>query len=283
MRMDDEICNVIDQASFFEEQGYFKTAEAIVALVKIVDKKQISPQMAFETVQTISSLFSNEFTNIIELGKPYRKKCFIETCAIVFHGYMIIDSGQMPQPEEFKSFIEQMNKRDTIIGPMSGSFGELLSKNNRTNQESVNMFSQACFTYTQGVGILLPVAKLLYGLINIIAGTPPKYGLCDEIWDEYHFLEKAKKIPVSLEGWPEKNAIRNAISHYQADYDPNLDLAHFVAKEPKTGKITYDKTMNFIEFYKIWMQVADAQDALIYSMRLYGIWQDLAVSLMKNS
>lgn len=268
----------MDQASFFKQQGYYSTASEILALSNAISNKQIDHRHTFERVQQISDTFSDEFANIIELGRNYRKRCFTETRRIVFNGFALADSGKTIMPPEFGCFIDQMNKRDEVINPMSESFGELFVKKGRSNRESIKMFSEACHTYTQGIGILLPTAKILYGLICMIEGNSPQYSLGDEIWTEYHNLEKANKIPIALENWPEKNNIRNAISHYQADYNPETDEAHFIAKEPKSGKVTYDKTMSFLSFYEVWMQVADAQDSLRYAIRLYGILQDLAVS-----
>jgi len=60
--LDEEICAVIDTASFFEQQGYYKTAAGIVSLAKAVDKKQISSaKRIIEKVLCIRNVFADEF------------------------------------------------------------------------------------------------------------------------------------------------------------------------------------------------------------------------------
>ncbi|MGA2682016.1 MAG: hypothetical protein ABSF44_09485 [Candidatus Bathyarchaeia archaeon] len=280
--MKDEICNVLDEANFFEQQGYEKTSSQIVSLAKSVDNKQTtSIKGILDAVIKIGETFKMEFENAYPAGKDYRRKCYSQTQVIVFAGLMAVDKEQLPPPEYLVDLLKKMNQRDEYVNSLSKSLAELLQKDDRSSEESNNMFRDACTIYEQAIeGIFSSAAKILYFLMAKMGISLPETTASDGVWDIWHNFEKSHlEIPIFLENWPEKNSIRNAIAHSQNQYDPILDSVHFVSRD-KVGKITYESpdAMTFSDFFAMWMQIADAIDSLRYSMRLYGIFQSLAIA-----
>jgi hypothetical protein len=179
-----------------------------------------------------------------------------------------------------------MNQRDEYVNSSSArckSLSMLLQKDNRTFEESMNMFRDACTIYEQAIeGIFSSAVRILYFLIvENGQGVIPESNETLTVWDIWHNFEKAHiDIPFFLENWPEKNHIRNAIAHSQNQYDPVRDRVHFLTRDTKTGKITYESpnNMTFSDFFALWIQIADAVDSLRYSNRLYGIFQSLVIA-----
>jgi hypothetical protein len=283
--LDEEICNIIDDTVHFEQQGYNRTATQIISLAKSIDKKQIlSIEELSGRISLIYDIFNDEFAKIYPIGKDYRKRCFTQTQQITLKAFLLMKSQHVDIPAEYSQFMNKMGSTDDSINPMSKTLRKLLIKPNRSKEESINMFSQACFTYQIALeGIFSQLVKLLYGLMSIVNGKIPKYSENDTsfIWQVYHNFEKEFSLkPVFLERWPEKSSLRNAIAHAQAQYDPVLDIAHFFSKDSTTGQ-TYDRNMSFKEFFAIWMEVADAVDSFRYSIRLYGIMESLLYAYLK--
>jgi len=286
--LDEIICEVIDCSIHFENQGYFKTATQIVSLAKLVDEKKISSiKEIIEETFKIAKTFCYEFAQSSSIGKSFRKRCYIQTQEIIFTTLLSVDSNKLVLSPELSQFAEKMNNSDRSINPMSASMSDLFRKQNKTFEEKINLFSQACFTYQIALeGIFSQVIKQLYGLMCVANGKTPVYANNDTsaVWNVFHNFEKDFGFElVAIENWPEKSSLRNAIAHAQAQYDPILDLTHFHTQDLKTGQTTYEKDMSFNEFFTIWMEVADAIDSLRYSIRLYGILQSLIHAHLKIS
>jgi hypothetical protein len=278
-----EICNVLDEASFFEQQGYQRTASQISELaIRVEQKKICALKDVFGEVIKISDTFRSEFEEAYPIGKEYRKKCFSQTQLIVFGGLIAMDKTQLPPPEFLLELLKKMNQRDDYITSLSKSLSVLLQKSNPTAQESKEMFRDACTIYEQSIeGIFSSAIKIMYFLIEKMGVCIPEFQENNTVWDIWNNFEKAHvDLPVILENWPEKNHIRNAIAHSQNHYDPVLDKVNFF-NLGETGKVTYEspKEMTFSDFFEIWMQITDAIDSLRYSMRLYGIFQSLGIAL----
>jgi hypothetical protein len=196
---------------------------------------------------------------------------------------MKIDRTQKPPPEYLIALLKKMNQRDEYVNSLSKSLAILLEKDNRTFEESMNMFRDACTIYEQAIeGIFSSAVKILYFLIaENSQGVIPEPNEAFSVWDIWNNFEKAHiDQPVFLENWPEKNHIRNAIAHSQNQYDPVLDKVHFLTRDIKTGKITYESpnNMTFSDFFALWIQIADAIDSMRYSHRVYGIFQSLVIA-----
>jgi hypothetical protein len=278
--MNNNICKVLDEAKFFEQQGFARTASQIIKLTGQVEQKEISSigNIMVEVIK-IGETFSSEFENTYPIGKEYRKKCFPQTQLIVFRGLIAIDKTQQPPPDYLIKLLNKMNTRDEYVNSLCKNLSLLLLKENRTFEESKEMFRDACTIYEQSIeGIFSSAVKILYFLMEKMNLPIPESNEVQTIWDIWHNLEKAHvEPPLFLENWPEKNSIRNAIANSQNQYDPNSDRVNFIDYD-KSGKVTYESNdMSFSDFFKIWMQVSDAIDSLRYSMRLYGIFQSLAM------
>ena len=280
--MKDEICNILDEANFFEQRGYNETSSQIVSLAKAVDNGQVtSVKGILDAVIKIGESFKLEFENANPTGKDYRRKCYSQTQLIVFAGLIAVDKQQTPPPEYLLALLKKMNQRDEYVNSLSKSLPDLFQKEIRTSEESLKMFRDACTIYEQAIdGIFSSAVKILYFLMEKMGVEMPKSNEAGTVWDIWHNFEKANvEIPVFLEGWPEKSSIKDAITHSQNEYDPILDRVHFVSKN-NAGKITYESldSMTFSDFFAIWMQIGDAVDCLRYSMRLYGIFQSLVIA-----
>ncbi|PVX25221.1 MAG: hypothetical protein CW716_08405 [Candidatus Bathyarchaeum sp.] len=279
--MDEVICKIFDEANFFEQQGYEKTASQTNELAIRVEQKKIRDVTTIlGEVLKIGNTFSSEFEALSPFGAEYRKKCVPQTQLIVFGGLMAMDKEQLPPPEFLINLIKKMNAQDDYINALNKSLAALLSKNNRTPEESQEMFRDACIIYEKSIeGSFSSAAKIMYFLMQKMDDCITEANETQTVMDICSNLQKAKvNIPVFLENWPEKNHIRNAIAHAQNQYDPILDRVHFVNKD-RDDKITYESPvdMTFEDFFEIWMQVADAIDSLRYSMRIYGVFQTLAM------
>jgi hypothetical protein len=280
--MKDEICNVLDEANFFEQRGYDKTSSQIVSLAKAVENGQVtSVKGILDAVIKIGESFKLEFENANPTGKDYRRKCYPQAQLIVFAGLMAVDREQTPPSDYLLELLKKMNQRDEYVNSLSKSLAELFQKENRTSEESLKMFREACSIYEQAIdGVFSSAVKILYFLMEKMGVEMPKSNETGTVWDAWHSFEKANvEMPVFLESWPEKSSIRNAIANSQNEYDPILDRVHFVSKD-NAGKITYESpdSMTFSDFFAIWMQIGDAVDSLRYSMRLYGIFQSLVIA-----
>ena len=278
--MNQNISNVLDEVKFFEQQGYCKTASQIIKLVGQVEQKEVSSigNIMVEVIK-IGETFSFEFENTYPIGNEYRKKCFTQTQLIVFRGLIEIDKTQKPPPDYLIKLLNKMNARDEYVNSLCKSLSLLLLKENRTFEENKEMFRDACTIYEQSIeGIFSSAVKILYFLMEKMNFPIPESNEKQTIWDIWNNLEKAHvEMPLFLENWPEKKSIRNAIAHSQNQYDPAMDKIKFINYD-KQGKVLYSRNdMSFSDFFKIWMQVADAIDSLRYSMRLYGIFQALAM------
>ncbi len=281
--MKNEICTVLDEANFFQQQGYEKTASQINELAIRVEQKKIRDiKTIFGAVIKIGDTFRSEFEAAYPIGKEYRKKCFTQTQLIVFGGLMAMEKAQAPPPEYLLKLLKSMNQRDDHINSLSKSLSELLQKSTRTPEEDKEMFRDACTIYEKSIeGNYSTAIKTIYFLMQEMGVCIPKPNEMQTIWDVWNNFEKANvDIPLLLEKWPEKDHIRNAISHAQNQYDPATDKVHFINRD-ETNKITYESPneMTFSDFFDIWMQITDATDSLRYSMRLYGIFQSLAITL----
>ncbi len=279
--MHEEICKVFDEANFFQQQGYEKTASQINDLTVRVEQKKIREiKTILGEVLKISNTFNSEFETAYPMGGAYRRKCFPQTQLIVFSGLMAMDKEQSQPPEFVLNLIKKMNTQDDYINSLSKSLSALLSKDNRTPEEGKEMFRDACTIYAQSFeGIFSSAAKILYFLMEKTGEGIPEFTPTATVWDIWNNLKQGKvDVPVFLENWHEKNNIQKAIAHAQNQYDPMRDRVHFVNKD-RDGKITYEspEDMTFADFFEIWMEVADAIDSLRYSMRLYGIFQTLAM------
>ena len=278
--MNEVICKVFDEANFFQQQGYEKTASQTNELAIRVEQKKIRDvKTILGEVLKISNIFTSEFDTLSLFGAEYRKKCFPQTQVIVFSGLMAMDKEQLPPPEFLINLIKKMNSQDDNINSLSKSLSDLLSKENRTPEESKEMFRDACTIYEQSIeGTFSSAAKILYFLMEKMGVCNPESNKPQTVWDIWNNLEKAQvEKPAFLENWPEKSRIQKAIATAQNQYDPLLDRVHFINKED--GKITYQspEDMTFADFFEIYIQVADAIESLRYSMRFYGIFQTLAV------
>ena len=285
--MDEVICKVFDEANFFQQQGYERTASQINELAIRVEQKKIRDiKTILGEVLKISNIFSSEFEALSLFGAEYRKKCFPQTQLIVFGGLMAMDKEQLPPPEFLINLIKKMNAQDDNINSLNKSLAALLSKNNRTPEESNQMFREACTIYEKSIeDTFSSAAKIMYFLMQKMDVGIPEANETQTVMDILSNLEQAKMdIPIFLENWPEKNNIRNAIAQEQNQYDSMLDRVHFVNKDGD-GKVTYESPvdMTFEDFFDIWMQVVDAVDSLRYSMRLYGIFQTLAMYTFGNN
>jgi hypothetical protein len=279
--MKEEICKTLDQANFLEQLGYVKTASQIVSLAKAVDQKEISSiGEIVKKIFAISETFSNEFAETDPIGGEYGKRCFLQTNEIIFGAFLTINSQNLPMPQELTSLLENINKKDDFSDSAGKSLAILLHKADRSIEENRKMFLDACTVYEQSFeGIYASALKLLFRLMSFTGSEIPEVDQISDVYSIYRSFEKARiEIPVFLEGWPEKNNIRNAIAHSQNNYDPILDQAHFVSQNPKTGEVTCDKKMSFSDFFAIWMEVADAIDSVKYSMRLFGIMDSLCIA-----
>jgi hypothetical protein len=277
--MNENVSNVIAEANFFEQQGYRRTAVQIIKLAEHV--KQTKPDIGniMVEVMKIGETFSSEFELANQIGKEYRKKCFTQTQLIVFKGLIAIDKTQQPPPDYLIKLLKKMNIRDNHINSLSKSLSSLLLKENRTFEETKQMFMDACTIYEQTIeGTFSSAVKILYYLMEKMGIPVPESNEQQTIGDIWQNLEKtAVEKPVFLDNWPEKNSIRNAVAHSQNQYDTLCDRVSFIDCD-KSGKVTYEsKDMSFSGFFEIWIQVADAIDSLRYSMRLYGIFQSLAM------
>ena len=285
--MDEVICKVFDEANFFQQQGYERTASQTNELAIRVEQKKIRDiKTILGEVLKISNTFSSEFEALSLFGAEYRKKCFPQTQLIVFGGLMAMDKEQLPPPEFLINLIKKMNAQDDNINSLNKSLAALLSKNNRTPEESNQMFREACTIYEKSIeDTFSSAAKIMYFLMQKMDVGIPEANETQTVMDILSNLEQAKMdIPIFLENWPEKNNIRNAIAQEQNQYDSMLDRVHFVNKDGD-GKVTYESPvdMTFEDFFDIWMQVVDAVDSLRYSMRLYGVFQTLAMYKFGNN
>jgi hypothetical protein len=277
--MNENITNVLNEAEFFEQQGYRRTAVQIIKLAEHV--KQTKPDIGHIMVEVmkIGETFTSEFEQANPVGKEYRKRCFPQTQLIVFRGLIAIDKTQQPPPDYLIKLLKKMNARDDHINSLSKSLSSLLLKENRTFEETKQMFIDACTIYAQTIeGIFSSAVKILYYLMAKMGIPVPESNEQQTIGDIWQNLEKTPvEKPVFLDNWPEKNSIKNAIASSQNQYDILCDKVSFITCD-QSGKITYEsKDMSFSDFFEIWIQVADAIDSLRYSMRLYGIFQSLAM------
>jgi hypothetical protein len=279
--MKEEICKTLDQANLFEQQGYYKTASQIVSLAKAVDQKEISSTgKIVEKILAIKEIFGNEFAEADQIGSEYRRRCFLETSNVIFGAFLAINSQNLLTPPELTSFLGNVTKQDDFIISADKSLAALLHKPDRFLEENRDMFCYACIIYEHSIsGKYASAVKLLFRLMSFTGFEVPEIEQVNDIWAIYRSFKKAHiEMPTFLEGWPEKNSIKNAIANAQNKYDPILDQAHFVSQNPKTGEITYDKKMSFADFFAIWKQVADAIDSVRYSISLFGIMDSLCIA-----
>jgi hypothetical protein len=277
--------SVEQNVRFLNEQGYYRTAKEILTSAKVVGANQISkPNQVFERMFEIFNIFAEEFAAIAPIGEDYRRRCYGQTQIIVLEAFLALKDKKIDLPAEYCSYLKKMNTSDDNINALSEALANLYTKRKRSFEESQMMFNYACYIYQVAIeGIFSQLAKTLYGFLSIRDGKIPEPEELNIalVWKIYHKCEKDfGMVPVFLENWYEKSSIRNAIAHAQANYDPSLDAAHFVAQDSKTGQI-YDKTMSFEEFFVIWMEVADAIDSFRYSMRMQDILDEIVLTYLK--
>jgi hypothetical protein len=266
-----------DHIDFLSDQGYVGTAKGITELIdKILTDQIATAEELSKKVIKLFDVFAVEYKNSCPIGRTYRFKCFREAHLIVLRAYAnLSDPSPNSLPMEYLVFLEKMNKTDDQIASMARLLSQLINNQKRTQADSELMFSTACHIYLISLeGIFGELAKLVFGLLHIAEGTnvlSVEELNDDHVWKIYRKCETELGIkPVFLERWKLKSEIRNAIAHAQAQYNPNTDRAHFYSKNSHTGEI-FEESMTFRQFFAIWLEVADAEDALRYSLRLMEI------------
>jgi hypothetical protein len=285
--LNEEINQITETIDFLQQQNYHKTASQIIALLEAVSNLKISsPKEISRNIQSIFNVFKNEFARSMAFGQTYRRRCFEEVQIITLQSFLMQKKRNSGFPQEYSKFIDKMNENDLKIHSATQLMSKMLKDHNRSSSESQVVFDLACHTYLISIeGIFPELVKLLYALMSLSIGKVLEASDLDSksVWAIYRKCEEKFGIkPVFLEKWYEKNAIRNAIAHAQAQYDPVLDMAHFFAIDSVTDQV-FDKSMSFAQFFTIWMELADAEDSFRYAIRLTNVFMNLIVEYTRRS
>ena len=263
------------------ENRYIKTSELIISLVEKLEK-QGSPeaQVLEQGIGPLFEVFEDEFATSCPFGQSHRKKCFGEVAKIVLEAFNLKDKANNSLSAKINSFMNRMHEVKQSTGPVMDNCMRLYSNRDRSDQESLIMFHSETQSYLNIVeGVFGELAKTLYWFIQILRGDEPR---SEDLQDAnvWAILRGCKQIfgfhPIFLENWQEKNDIRNAIAHAQAQYSSKENKCHFWSTD-RTSKRIYDRTMSFEEFLAIELELIDAIDSFYYATDLVRVMQLLAL------
>jgi hypothetical protein len=285
----DELSDEIRKAARnLEENRYTKTSKLIISLAKMLEKEKDGPEREdfVRRIGPLFDIFKNEFAVSCPVGQNYRRRCFEEVTKIVLKAFGGANDPNNELLTETNRFMDQMHEVKQSIEPMMDLFMSLFAKPDRSNQESLIMFHSACQSYLTGVeGVFGELAKTVYFFIEVLGDSNSKLEDIKgaNVWA---ILRGCKQIfgfsPVFLENWQEKNDIRNAIAHAQAQYYPAENKVHFSSADSKSSRI-YDRTMTFEEFLAIELELIDAIDSFYYAIELVRVMRLLTLAYARHS
>lgn len=260
-----------------EKNRYTKTSKLILSLVAKIEEQNSKFGLESFTQETgpLFDIFKNEFAASCPMGQSYRRRCFEDVSKIVLAALGSADNQGNELVAETNSFMERMHEVKRSIGPEMDLFMSLFHKRIRSNNESLIMFNSACQSYLTAVeGVFDELAKTLYCFIEVLGRNNPNYKDIkkDNVWG---ILRGCKQIfgisPIFLENWQEKNHIRNAIAHAQANFSPKENKVHFFSKDLTSNITLYDKSMSFEGFLLIHLELIDAIDSFYYAIELFRV------------
>ena len=286
--MDELFDEIRKAAKNLQKNRYAKTSELIISLAEKLEKQESSldPGVFQQRIGPLFDVFKNEFTVSCSIGQSYRRRCFEEVTIMVLKALRSVNDTNNELLAETNNFMERMHGVKQSVEPMMELFIRLYAKPTRSNHESSIMFHSACQSYLITVeGVFDELAKTLYRFIEVLGEDDPKFKELSSanVWS---ILRGCKQIfgvhPVFLENWQEKNDIRNAIAHAQAEYRPKENKVHFSSEDSKTKRI-YDRTMSFEEFLAIQFELIDAIDSFYYAIELFRVMNLLALAYARYS
>ena len=275
--MQDLFAEIRKAARNLEKNRYTKTSRLIISLAEKIDKQNGKYGLGVFTqeIGPLFDTFKNEYEANCPIGQNYRRRCFEEVSKIVMTVLGNVENEANELVAETNNFMDRMQEVKRSISPMMDLFMNLYCKPTRTNQESLIMFNSACQSYLIAVeGVFGELAKTLYYFIEVLGRNNPSYKEIkkDNIWG---ILRSCKQIfgisPVFLENWQEKNHIRNAIAHAQAEFSPEESKVRFFSRDLTSNFTIYDKTMSFEGFLLIHLELIDAIDSFHYAIELFRV------------
>ena len=271
---------------YLRENRYRKTSKLIVSLEREVKKENCEQVEFVERLGPLFCVFGEEFETIAPIGQSYRKRCFEEVSVVVLKALGNENDTKSELSAETDCFLDRMHEMKKSIDPTMELCWTLYGKPDRSNPEGFLMFQSACQIYLITVeGVFDEVVKILHRFIEAPTdgkGRPENFKGAN-VWKILRVCKQVFGIdPVFLENWQEKNDIRNAIAHAQAQYCPEQNKIHFFSEDSVSKRI-YDRTMSIKEFLAIQLELIDAIDCFYYAIMLFDMVRLLTLAFASHS
>lgn len=264
------IADIENMAKLFREKGYQKTANRILTFVEILKTDEI-PTDFLKRLDLIFNLFRGEFIGKLPVGQDFRKRCFDEIGRTIFRAIRRTHPTFNQAILVIYPFLKTLNKGIGVTGSIAEGLGHQAIKDKNLT------FHLYCYAYLVTIeGVFDELARILYFFTVVSKSNVPTIQHLRKM-TVWRVLRSFKTPPVFLEGWNEKNHIRNAIGHARVYYDSASDKVRFVNIRPKTGKVVYDRTLSTAEFWEMALELEDSVQAFLHAMLLVRLY-DLVAS-----
>jgi len=249
--------SLTDLSKVFHDKGYVRTSKKIVKLSNILDLPKTPKDFERQWI-AVGTQFEKDFAR----GNKFREQCLDEIARIIVTA---IKNIRKIFPKKllkiYKLFRNIRIGRDTV-----GDIGEIVD-NLKDPKFAEERFYLLCFAYLIMVeGIFDDCVRILYFLWTASRGTNLTFKKVKEmkVKDIKKEFKKNQFSPIFLRSWKNKNSLRNSIAHARFEYNPNNKLMHFKDVNPWTGKVNYDRFLNFNQFAKIGSEIEDTVEAFLF-------------------